>query len=274
MHFPLRKVLSLATTLSLLAPCALAQTVNLGYYNAGSEGGQGAEFTTSPYYGSGNGFINTGNINGGYVGASGTGQTGDAIIVTPISDPVIHFNNYSLTNTDSTFRTITSVTFRLPQYAPTDPNYRKLGFLDTRGTAFGTYGVGSSAFTVEYFDPITPDLVTGGTYNGDGPLAFQGLPLYSTVHFWGGEIFAAQTGGFSFYAGYPATNGLTSFLMDVVPGFDMTPTSTPNTTFFNTAANPGGGIVSTAVTPELSGAALFVPALLPVALLARRRRRP
>jgi hypothetical protein len=273
MRFPLHKVLSLAATLSLLAPCALAQTVNLGYYDAGEEGYKSG-FKNGTYSGSGNGFINTGNINGGYTGASGTGQTGDAIIVTPISDPVIHFNNYYLTNTDAANRTITSVTFRLPQYAPTDPNYRKLGFLDTRLTAFGTYGSGNSPFTVEYSDPITPDPITGNTYNGDGPLGFQGLPLYSTIHFWGGEILASQFGNFSFYAGYPASNGTTSFIMDVVPGFDMTPTSTPNTTFFNTAANPAGGIVPAAVTPELSGAALFVPALLPVALIARRRRRP
>ncbi|MBB6052683.1 hypothetical protein [Armatimonas rosea] len=256
MRFPLHKVLSLAATLSLLTTSVRAQTVSVGYFDLGSEG-----FVNTTYHGSGNGFINLGTINSSFLGA-GTGQTGDAIIVTPISDPVLHFNTYNLYNFN--LQTITSVTFRLPQYAPTDPNYRKLGFLDTGATTFGIGNAG--AFNVSYADPLT------GTYNGDGPLAFQNLPVYSTLHFWGGGITNNTTGNFSFYAAYPATNGLTAFIMDVAPGFG-TPSSTPNTTFFNTATNPSGGIVPAAVTPELPGAALFVPALLPVVLVARRRRR-
>lgn len=234
-----------------------AQTVvNIGYHTA--SGG----FQTDTFGGSG-GFIDTGNLNAGYTsGLDPLGQSGNAIIVTPVSDPMIHFNSYSMKNlTGATFQ---SVTFRMPQYSVGDPLRRRLGFIESPGTT----GVGSNAanFQVSYQDPI-------GSYDGDA-LAFTGAPVYSTIHFYrsGGSalIDPNQTGTFNFHVGYPAAQaGIVRYFMDVVPSILNSPVQ--NAGIFN-SPNPSGGILPLASAPEPTTILLSLLGLLGLGGRNRLRR--
>lgn len=267
--------LALVIAASAALPNAFAQTVDIGYYYRGTEvfGYDDLGFQTSNIGDSTlDGFINTGPIQATYFNPSDpTGQSGNGIIVTPIPDPVLHFDTFNFTNITHT--SYTSMTFRLPQYTPSDPdyltNYRKLGFLKTAGGT--TYGrKGSQNFNVEFLDPIV------GTYDGEAA-AFVGMELYSTLHFWGGSGVAIgnqQLAEFSFFAAYPAASHsgpLNAFFMDVVPGTEPIATAAPNPTLFNTPGNPGGGIrIVPAAAPEPTPLALCVLGL--VGLAVRRRR--
>jgi hypothetical protein len=225
----------------------------------------GEGFTSLGYTGI-NSFVNTGTIGAGTFGAGTpsatdtTGQGGNSIIVTPIQDPVIHFNNLQITN-ESTLNTFGSVTLRIPQYPAGDPRRTQLGFVQTTTTGVGSNGLN---FTVAFSDPV-------GNYNGDY-LPFAGLPLYSTIHFHSAGLIApTQAGVFNLYAAYPAGSGGTSYYMDVVG--DTTSSPTPLVTFFNTITNPGGGIIAAAI-PEPSVLGLCLIGGIWGNLLRKRHKKP
>ncbi len=245
-----RKILCNLALVSLIllngVPSQAQTVVEIGYHNSlGS-------FQTD-FFGGSSAFINTGTINAGYTSAlDPLGLSGNAIIVTPVSDPMIHFNSYSMTN--MTVDTFLSVTLRMPQYSIGDPRRTQLGFLESPFAL----GVGSNAanFQVAYLDPM-------GSYNGDA-LAYTGAPVYSTLHFYQGVgsalIAPGQAGTFNFHVGYPAAQaGLVHYFMDVVPGTLNTPA--PNAGIFNTP-NPGGGIMPFAPAPEPATIGLTLLGLL------------
>lgn len=227
-------------------------------------------FTTITFSGI-NANVQTENVFGAYSnGTDPLGQSGNALIITPISDPVIEFNNYHVENRTASI--LRSMTFRMPQYL-SGPDRTRLGFIKT----VDTFGIGSNSanFEVEFSDFI-------GIYDGDA-LTFHGSEVYSTLHFFQGagaaQINAAQvntspTGVFHFYAGYPAAQGgLTQFFTDIVP--DSTNiSSTPNTGGyrFNPLGNPSGGIVSLSVAPEPGSLVLGTLGLLGLPVVLRRRR--
>lgn len=247
-----------ALPILLIGTATQAQTAaTIGTFNGGT-------FGTSTYTGSG-AFINTnapGNapVDQWVTGSSNTGgQTGNAIIVTPVSDPVIYFNAIKITN--ATSNPLLSLTLRLPQFGLGDPRRTQLGFFDLPTTALKT--AGGSLFSVSFFDPI-------GAYDGDY-VPYHGKTLYSTIHFYQGtgsaKLDPFGQGYLSYTAAYPNEPSLT-FKMDNSPGTGGT--SAPNTTLFNTPSNPGGGI--RAVTPEAPGVLQLLPGLLPVAYVLKRRR--
>lgn len=202
------------------------------------------------------------------------GRTGNAIIVTPISDPVIFFDSISIVNTSGS--PIRSITLRLPQIAddPSDPLYafrRQLGFIND-GYARGTDADGDNFF-INYLDPV--DLSMG--YNGDY-LPYTNVQLYSTLRFYKGPLGAAEindlsSGTFSFTAAFPNTEGTQSFVTDTVPRFSEQSTANETDFLFNTSSNRRGGIRLSTVTPEVPGMVQLLVGLLPVAYVLKRQRR-
>ena len=189
-----------------------------------------------------------------------SGQSGNAIIVTPISDPVIRFDGININN--GTSAAIHSITLRLPQFGLSDPRRTQLGFIDDANT-FG-FDDSNNAFFVRFLDPL-------GTYTGDYT-PFVGRPIYSTLHFYQGQgnaILDVLAGGkFSYSAAYPNTAGSLAFYADTVGG--TSGGSAPNPTQFNTPGNPGGGIQVLGTAPEASCVALVLVGLLPLGIFLRR----
>jgi PEP-CTERM motif len=259
---------SIGVFLSAVALCGAAQAqtrVDIGYYNRGL-----SSFTTGSFSGA-NSFVDTGTISAGYLSPSdATGRSGNSIIVTPIADPVVRFNEYDTLNltTDS----FVSVTFHMPQYPEGHPFRSQLGFVEatsplgTRGRVFdeGDFVYAYSGFL--------------GFYDGEDT-NFIGNSVYSTLHFYQPSgtpaLDPGERGLFDFYATYPATQGTTTFYMDVAPS-TRNDTSDPNESGFrfNPTGNPGGGIVplvGSASAPEPGTQVLGVLGL--VTLLGLRRRR-
>jgi len=243
----------------LIGTATKAQTL----VNIGSFDGEG--FSTSSFTGSG-AYINTtspGNPSlGQWITNSNntSGEAGNAIIVTPVSDPVIFFNGISVIN--GTGQPLLSLTLRLPKFASGDSRRTQLGFFDLASTEFKDNT--GALFSVRYLDPI-------GAYDGDY-VPYHGKTIYSTIHFYQGggtaKLNPFTLGSLSYSAAYPNTPNL-SFLMDNSIGTGGT--STPNPTLFNTDSNPGGGI--RAVTPEAPGVVQLLPGLLPLAYVLKRRQR-
>lgn len=233
--------------------------VDIGFYD--SELG----FNTVTFSGA-NANVQTENVFGAYLnGNNPLGQSGNALIITPISDPVIEFNNYRVQNLTQT--TLLSMTFRMPQYL-SGPDRTRLGFIKT----VDTFGLGSnnSNFDFEFSDFI-------GIYDGDAG-NFHGFEVYSTLHFFKGagsaEITPSDFSTFHFYAGYPAAQGgLTQFFTDIVPD-TVNASSTPNTGGyrFNPLGNPSGGIVALSSAPEPGTIVLGTLGLLGLPVVLRRRR--
>lgn len=250
----------------VMLACVLLPTVAKGQTSAEIGFFNGDNYKSSTYVGE-DAFINTGDPRNSGINSTVTnstdpsGQGGNAIIVTPISDPVIRFNNILITN--GTSGTLRSITLRLPQFGLSDPRRTQLGFIDDE-SAFG-FDDSSNPFFVRFLDPI-------GNYDGDY-LPYAGLPLYSTLHFYQGQgnasLDALAGGRFSFSAAYPNTAGALSFLGDTAGGDSGG--SLPNQTQFNTPSNPGGGILALGTAPEASCLALIAVGLLPFARVLRRR---
>jgi hypothetical protein len=251
--------------LGLVAVSGVAQaqitTANIGYRD---ESG----FVTNPFDGAG-AFINTatsGTVSTNYFGNTdpvGNGQHGNTIIVTPIVDPVIYFNNLNFVNYSGS--TLVSVTFRLANTIP-----GQLGFVDPTALGNPAYpsakanGSNGNAFTVTYSDFLAP-------YSGDFA-AFSGQPTYSTIHFSqnGGGAEIADMGGvgnFFLYGAFPAPTipGGTSFFMDI------SASATNGTTAPNAPGTPGAQIVVNASAPEPATLALAGIGIIAGLLIARRR---
>lgn len=246
-------------TCVLLPTVAKGQTsAEIGFYN-------GDNYKSSTYVGE-NAYIDTEDERNSGVNSTVTdstdtsGQSGNAIIVTPIADPVIRFSNISITN--GTSAAIHSITLRLPQFGLSDPRRTQLGFINDEGT-FG-FDDSNNPFFVRFLDPI-------GNYDGDYT-PYVGLPIYSTLHFYQGQgnatLDVLAGGRFSFSAAYPNTAGTMAFFGDTVGG--TSGSNLPNQTQFNTPGNPGGGIRVLGTAPEASCLALMVVGLLPLALVIRR----
>jgi hypothetical protein len=251
-------VAAVGIVLGLMGGAAQAQTTaNIGYF--------GEQGFVNPLFSGAGAFINTGagtiDINySGNIDPIGNGQHGNTIIVTPIVDPVIYFNSLNFVNLSGS--ALVSVTFRLPIYSTPG----QLGFVNPSALGLPATGFGSNgqAFTVSYIDPI-------GTYSGDYA-AFNGLPLYSALHFSqnGGtaEIADLGVGNFSFYGAFPAptTPGGLSFFMD------LSASSSNSSTAPNAPGTPGAQIVVNSTSaPEPATLALAGLGIVAGLLLARRR---
>ena len=184
---------------------------------------------------------------------------------------MVRFNEYDTTNltTDS----FLSMTFHTPQYPEGHPFRSQLGFVEV-SSPLGVRGRvhDESDFMYAYSGFL-------GFYDGEDA-NFLGAPVYSTLHFHqfsGSPILdPGERGIFDFYVAYPATQGATSFYMDVVPS-DSNESSSPNESGyrFNPTSNPGGGIVAGpgagASAPEPGTLVLGVMGLMGMAGLRRRR---
>jgi hypothetical protein len=260
-------VVALGIALGLVAVSKVAQaqvtSANIGYL--GESG-----FTDDLFTGSGS-FIDTAdsfNIDLDYtdnIDPIGNGQHGNTIIVTPIVDPVIYFNNLSLINNSGS--TLLSVTFRLPTFSTPG----QLGFVDPTALGLPATGFGSNAhaFTVTYIDPI-------GTYSGDYtaftvPTSPVPIPLYSAIHFsqnlGTAEIADLGVGNFSLYGAFPAPTapGALSFFMDI------SASATNGSTTPNAPGTPGPKIVVNVSAPEPATVALAGIGIIAGLLIARRR---
>ncbi|WP_309710544.1 PEP-CTERM sorting domain-containing protein [Armatimonas sp.] len=267
----MRKLFVVALAFWLVAGSAQAQTrVDIGYYNRGL-----GSFKTDPFTGA-DGFVDTGNIEAGYLSASdASGRSGNAIIVTPIADPVVRFNEYDMTNL--TTNSYTSVTFHTPQYPDGHAFRSQLGFVEV-SSPLGVRGRvhDDGPFVVAYSGFL-------GVYDGED-VNFVGSSVYSTLHFYQLDPLAGiptldpgERGIFDFYVAYPATQGTTSFYMDVVPSISNNG-SDPNESGyrFNPNSNPGGGIVALGgggSAPEPGTLALGALGVATLAGLGLRRRR-
>lgn len=262
-------LLTLSITSLWLSATVSAQTLaNITY----SSQQQGGSLTTNTYTGN-SGLITLGtpsnpSLDLSHSGsASGDGSSGNAIIVTPVSDPVIRFD-LDLWNTGS--NPLKEVTFKLP-VDPARP--RQLGYLDpgyiTEGLGTGSYG--GKNFLFEFLNPTVP-----GNNGYDGEVtSFLGVPVYSTLRFYsnpsdpnGAQIDPGTKGHFHFYGAYPLVdpNGP---LIDYYADTLSTDSSGKQTALvFNPPTQPSGGIHPHAI-PEPG--TLVLGALGLFGLLLRRR---
>lgn len=264
-----RRSTLLASVLLLSLPHAMAQTQAEITFSSQSQGGQ---LTSGLYNGSDSyirlGFGDNPSLDLNHSGAaSPDGSAGNAIIVTPISDPVIQFD-IDLWNTSTA--PLKEVVFTLP-VDPSRP--RQLGYLNpgyiTEGR--GTGGYSGKNFLFEFLNPVVPG---NNGYDGDAA-AFHGVPVFSTLRFYsdpndpaGAQIDPNTYGHFHFFGAYPANDPsgpLVDYFADAV-STDVNGKTTP--VVFNTQAQPNGGIRPRAI-PEPSTLALGALGL--VGLLRRRR---
>ena len=263
-----RYSLALAATILLALPQAHAQTQADITFSSQAQGGQ---LVTNSYLGS-NSLINLGtnenpSLDLNHTGAaSGDGSAGNAIIVTPISDPVIHFD-VDLWN--SGIAPLKEVVFHLPVSAahPHQLGYLNPGY-NTEGFGTGGFNAGKN-FLFEFSNPVTPG---GNSYDGDAA-AFHGVPVYSTLRFFSnptdpGQMDPGTNGHFHFYGAYPLNdrNAPLVYYADAL-STDTNGHTTP--TVFNTPCDPSGGIRPRSI-PE--PATLSLGALGIMGLLLRRRR--
>jgi len=268
MRYSLSLFALIATSLWLTAPVSAQTLANITY----SSQQQGGSLITNTYTGSG-GVITLGtpsnpSLDLSHSGsASGDGSAGNAIIVTPVSDPVIRFD-LDLWNTGTS--PLKEVTFQLP----VDPAHpRQLGYLDpgyiTEG--FGTGSYGGKNFLFQFLNPTVPG---NNGYDGDAT-AFLGAPVYSTLRFYsdpsdpkGAQIDPGTLGHFHFFGAYPLTDPNGPVIDYYADTLSTDSNGKQTAVVFNPPTQPSGGIRPRTI-PEPGTLVLGVLGLM--GLLLRRR---